>query len=275
MYITGKSDHPIHDGGRNICAYCGGWKRDKFGSRGWSMDGRRNKYSGGSCLRGSGLASCLGGDSLMYRRSGLDAAAPSLAGGAISAGVSLATTGAALWMNSIQLSHQADTATTQIVNGAAIKLQAILDGYNASPRSCADQAAALAAVDSIFTWLMSPQGCGNGAYGSAGNACISDRFGDSAKWPWTAYYRDPIANDPQAAGCAASLLASNPDAVLQSAIANGQALISGSSQQTSAGQFAGGVLTSGSSAGFSFSTPVLGLPVWMWGAGLGLVLILK
>lgn len=207
----------------------------------------------------------------MYRRTGLGDAASTATGGAISAAVSLATTGAALWMNSIQLSHQADTATTQIVNGAAIKLQAIVDGYMASPRNCADQAAALAAVDSIFTWLMSPAGCGNGAYGSAGNACISDRFGNSPKWDWTAYYRDPIANDPQAAGCAAALQASNPDAALQAAIANGTALIAGSSQQTTAGQLVSG----GSAAGFSISTPILGIPLWGWGAGLALFLVLK
>ena len=217
---------------------------------------------------------------------GLGDASSALAGGAISGGVQLATAAASLWLNSIQLSHTADTATTQIVNGLAPKLQAIVDAYNAGPGTCADQAAAMAAYLSAVTWLMSPQGCGNGAYGSAGNACISDRFGPggptdtNAKYPWAAYYYWPIANDPRASGCAAALAVSNPNAALQSAITNVSDVISGSDQQTTAGLYApaastGTTVADGSTAaspvvssGSILSDTLLGIPIWGWGAGL-------
>jgi hypothetical protein len=218
----------------------------------------------------------------MVTRSGLGDASSSLAASAlnsgISAGVSLATTAASLWLSSIQLSHTADTATSQIVNGLAPKLQAIVDAYMAGPGTCQDQAAAMAAYLSAIDWLYSAAGCGNGAYGSAGNACISDRFGPggptdtNAKYPWAAYYYWPIANDPRASGCAAQVAADNPNAALQAAIAN--VSNPGSTQQATAGLFD----TSGASS--SASVPVVsasGIPAWVWlaAAGVGLVLILK
>jgi hypothetical protein len=118
----------------------------------------------------------------------------------ISAGVSLVTTGITAWMNSIQLSHNADTATTLIVNGLAQQLQNLNNAYFAEPNvSCADQRAALDAYDQAWLWLQSPQACGNPNYGSAGNRCISDRS-PGGLYPWQSYYRDPIANDPRLAG---------------------------------------------------------------------------
>lgn len=208
---------------------------------------------------------------------GLGDAASAAVGGAISAGVSLATSAAGMWLSSIQLSHAADTATTQIVNGLEPLLRANVAAYLAGPGTCADQAAALAAFDSAWLWLQSPKGCGNGAYGSAGNACVSDR-GPGGKFPWFTWYRDPIANDQRASGCAAATAASNPDAGLQSALANLEALISGSSQQTTAGQFAGstaGGSATAATAGTGISAPVAGVPLWVWLAAVGLILILK
>src|SRR3954466_15543219 len=82
-----------------------------------------------------------------------------LAGAGISAGVSLATSAAGMWLNSINQSHQAMTATTQIVNGLAPKLQAIKDAYLAGPGTCADQAAAMAAYLTAVNWLYSATGC--------------------------------------------------------------------------------------------------------------------
>lgn len=118
----------------------------------------------------------------------------------ISAGVSLATTAVSLWMNSIQLSHNADTATTLIVNGLATQLSNLVNAYLAEPNvSCADQRAALDAYDQAWLWLQSPVACGNPNFGQAGNACISDRA-PGGKYPWQSYYRDPIANDPRLAG---------------------------------------------------------------------------
>ena len=40
--------------------------------------------------------------------------------------------------------------------------------------------------------MTSPNGCGSGSYGSAGNRCISDRD-RGGQWDWFSYYRDPIA----------------------------------------------------------------------------------
>lgn len=220
----------------------------------------------------------------MYTRAphiGLGAVAPSLGGALIgagvSAGVSVATSAAALWLSSIQLSHQADTATTQIVNGLEPLLKANANAYAAGPGTCVDQAAALAAYDTAIMWLRSPQGCGNGAYGSAGNRCISDRIGPGARFPWGQWYRDPIANDPRAAGC---VEAAGPGAASASAEANIYSLVSGSVQQTAPGQFASG--SSGSSISSTganetsnissfFSQLFLGFPLWMWLAAFGVV----
>lgn len=206
------------------------------------------------------------------------AASASPVGAAISAGVNLATTAAGIWEQNIQLSHAADTATTQIVNGLAPKLQAIVDAYMAGPRTCADQAAAMSAYLTAVNWLYSAAGCGNGAYGSAGNRCISDRFGPggptdpNAQYPWAAYYYLPIANDPQAAGCAAAISSSNPNAALQAAINNAIGTVTGNPIQ----QTAGTVGTASTSSGFDFTTPVLGFPLWAWLAGgVGLLVALK
>jgi hypothetical protein len=104
-------------------------------------------------------------------------------------------------MNSIQLSHNADTATTLIVNGLAAQLANLDAAYLADPNpSCAAQRAALDAYDQAWQWLQSPAGCGNPTYGQAGNACITDRA-PGGKYPWATYYRAPIANDPRVSSC--------------------------------------------------------------------------
>lgn len=121
----------------------------------------------------------------------------------ISVGVGLASTAINTWMNSIQLSHNADTATTLIVNGLEQQLKNLDAAYFAEVNpSCADQRAALDAYDNAWAWLQSPAACGAPSYGSAGNRCISDRV-PGGKYPWQTYYRDPIATDPRMAnlGC--------------------------------------------------------------------------
>jgi hypothetical protein len=117
----------------------------------------------------------------------------------VGAAVELASAAVNTWMNSIQLSHDADTATTLIVNGLAAQLQNLLNAYLAEPATCASQRAALDAYDQAWQWLQSPAACGAPAYGSAGNRCISDRA-PGGPTPWHVYYRDPIANDPRLAG---------------------------------------------------------------------------
>lgn len=123
----------------------------------------------------------------------------SVATAGIGAATSLATSALAGWMQSIQVSHNADTATTLIVNGLATQLANLDAAYLADPPSCASQRAALDAYDQAWAWLQSPAACGNPNYGSAGNRCISDRA-PSGKTPWQTYYRDPIANDSRLAG---------------------------------------------------------------------------
>lgn len=123
----------------------------------------------------------------------------SVATAGIGAATSLATSALAGWMQSIQVSHNADTATTLIVNGLATQLANLDAAYLADPPSCASQRAALDAYDQAWAWLQSPAACGNPNYGSAGNRCISDRA-PTGKTPWQTYYRDPIANDSRLAG---------------------------------------------------------------------------
>jgi hypothetical protein len=118
----------------------------------------------------------------------------------IGAGVGLATAAVGDWLNSIQLSHNADTATTLIVNGLGSQLSNLDAAYLAEPEvSCADQRAALDAYDMAWQWLQSPVACGNPTFGQAGNKCISDRA-PGGKYPWATYYRLPISNDPRLSG---------------------------------------------------------------------------
>jgi hypothetical protein len=118
----------------------------------------------------------------------------------IGAGVSLASTAITDWMNSIQLSHDADTATTLIVNGLQQQLAALDAAYLATPNpTCATQRAALNAFDAAWQWLQSPAACGNPSYGKAGNECISARA-PGGQWDMTKGDRDPIANDPRLIG---------------------------------------------------------------------------
>lgn len=123
----------------------------------------------------------------------------SLTTAGIGAATSLASSALLGWMNSIQISHNADTATTLIVNGLGTQLSNLVSAYLADPPSCASQRAALDAYDQAWAWLQSPAACGDPNFGAAGNRCISDRA-PTGKTPWQTYYRDPIANDPRLAG---------------------------------------------------------------------------
>lgn len=128
----------------------------------------------------------------------------SLISAGIGAGVSLAAAGVSDWLNSIQLSHDADSATTAIANGLATQLVNLSNAYFTEPNvTCADQRAALDAFDNALVWFQSPAGCGNPSYGAAGNACISQRAFPGAKYSYIDEIRTPMANDPRLAnaGC--------------------------------------------------------------------------
>ncbi len=93
------------------------------------------------------------------------------------------------------------TSATEIVNGWAQQMGNLTRSYLAeSNPTCADQRAALDAFDQSWMWLQSQAGCGNGAYGAAGLACIADRK-PGGKFDATRANRDPIANDPRVSGC--------------------------------------------------------------------------
>jgi hypothetical protein len=188
----------------------------------------------------------------------------------VSDGVQLASAAVNTWLNQINLAHDADTATTQIVNGLAPLLQANVNAYLSGPGTCADQAAAISAYLTAVQWLMSSAGCGNGAYGSAGNRCISNRFGPggatdttnpnnvSPFYPWASYYYTPIASDQRAATCAAQVASDDPNAAEQSAIQNISNLTSGSDVQTTAGQFDTTAVNGTASATAATSTVTVG-----------------
>lgn len=201
----------------------------------------------------------------------------------VSDGVQLATAAVNTWLNQIQLAHNADTATTQIVNELEPLLRQNVAAYLSGPGTCEDQAAAMSAYLTAYNWLISPAGCGNGAYGSAGNRCISDRFGpdgptdtSNTKWPWANYYYYPILNDPRSAGCAAETAASNPNAAQQSAIQNIVNLASGSNLQTTPGMYS----AAGSPATSTFTPTgsIFGIPtgyLLLGGAALLLLLVME
>ncbi len=83
--------------------------------------------------------------------------------------------------------------TTHIVDQVEPLLKQNLAAYMASPRTYADQRAALANFD--YAWQGVVKACSNPQFGDAGRNCISERQ-PGGQWDWFAYYRDPIANDP-------------------------------------------------------------------------------
>jgi len=181
------------------------------------------------------------------------------------------------WMNSIQLSHDADTATTLIVNGLAQQLSNLDSAYlSEQAPSCADQRAALDAYDQAWLWLQSPQACGNPSYGSAGNACITDRA-PGGKYPWQTYYRDPIADDPRLEGqCDTSQEVILPSVTTGTYGATG-ITAGGGNATTGATATASTTSTSTAAAAVSIPSTILGIPsAYVIGAGaLALLALVK
>lgn len=84
-------------------------------------------------------------------------------------------------------------ATTEIVNAVEPLLQENLQGYLAGPRTQSSQAQALANFDAGWAYVV--EQCQIPEMGNPGRACVTDRQ-PGGQWNWFAYYRDPIANDP-------------------------------------------------------------------------------
>jgi hypothetical protein len=85
--------------------------------------------------------------------------------------------------------------TTQAVNKAAELMQQNLEAWNASNKNLATQAAALQNFDDLWQQVLNY--CGQASEGDPGKRCISERQ-RGGKYDFFSYYRDPIANDPQA-----------------------------------------------------------------------------
>ena len=133
-----------------------------------------------------------------------------IAAGALSFGI-----GAAAALVLAFLSRQGPkqkVATTQLANQVEPLMQQNLAAWNASAKTCADQAVALATWDSLWNALVNA--CANPSLGDPGHSCIDDRLPAGVQFEyntfhlvgngmynWKAYYRDPIANDPAASGC--------------------------------------------------------------------------
>lgn len=206
-------------------------------------------------------------------------ATAALIGGGIGAGVSLATDAVNEWMASIQLSHNADSATTAIVNGLGQELSNLDAAYFAeSNPTCADQRAALNAYDQAWLWLQSPQACGNPNYGAAGGRCIADRA-PGGRYPWQTYYRDPIANDPRVKNCDTSqqvLLPSLATGTYQPAgiTASGGSSTTGQTAAQLYQQAAGAATPAAAPAAATISSVTAGIPTPVIIGGLLLVAFL-
>lgn len=135
-------------------------------------------------------------------------AAGSLAVPVIGAAIAGVTLAISLFLNRNAQYFGEESATTQIVNQAAVLLKQNLDAWNslsAQDKTAANQQQALANFDGV--WQQVVQACNNTAYShgsdatglSPGARCVADRagtaHGGNGKYDWYAYYRDPIAND--------------------------------------------------------------------------------
>lgn len=163
--------------------------------------------SGGGVLAGAALSTA-----------GVTAA--SLATAGITAGVGLVVAAIALWLG--RRGPKQKVATTTIVNEAAPLLQQNLDAWNASPKGCADQAAALNAAMQV--WYAVVSACANPSLGDPGHSCLDDRLPAGVQfnfnsfnivgngmYDWFNYYILPILNDPAAQGCCPTQIYYDPN----------------------------------------------------------------
>jgi len=121
--------------------------------------------------------------------------------GIVIAGVALAVS---VWLN--RMGPKQKRWTTQIADEATAQLQEVQAAYAAEPYNPANQAAALAATDSLLEAIA--DGCGQTQMGAPGRRCVAERLVRDGNAPWCptgtgcdyyTVYRDPIAFDPRAA----------------------------------------------------------------------------
>ena len=156
------------------------------------------------------LGVTLGGSAVTGVLAGLHAAGAiggtvgaGIAAGAVSFGIGAVAALALAFLN--RKGPKQKVATTQIANEIEPLLQQNLAAWNASAKTCADQAVALATFDSLWNSLVNA--CAQPSLGDPGHSCIDDRLPvgvefewntfhlhGNGMWNWFAYYRDPIAN---------------------------------------------------------------------------------
>lgn len=116
--------------------------------------------------------------------------------GAAAGPIGLAVTGATLAI-SAWLRRQGPAQkvqTTQIVNEIEPYMKQNLDAYMQGPRTRSSQQQALMNFDELWDYVK--VACLRPEFGDPGRRCVSDRQA-GGQWDWFAYYRNPIANDPE------------------------------------------------------------------------------
>ena len=162
-----------------------------------------------------GMGATAGQIGVQFGSVGASAAGAALLGASIATAAVTAGIGAVAIAVMALLSRkgpQQKVATTNIVNQVEPLLRQNLDAWNASAKTCADQAVALANFDALWNEVVA--NCAQPSLGDPGHSCIDDRLptgvqfeyntfhlNGNGMWNWFAYYRDPIANDPAAHGC--------------------------------------------------------------------------
>jgi hypothetical protein len=113
--------------------------------------------------------------------------------GLASAGIALAGVAIMSWLSSRRDNAMDKTNSSRIADQAERLLQENLAAWNASRKTVEDRELAYANAAAIMQWMAGPQGCGNPALEDPGRRCISERLVDNARYPWKAWYVDPIS----------------------------------------------------------------------------------
>jgi hypothetical protein len=114
-------------------------------------------------------------------------------GGPIGAAIGAAVAGVTLLISKVFAPDTDKIYTTDIVNAVEPYMKQNLQAYLSSGHTKSEQTQALANFD--YLWAKVKEGCDPNRFHDAAVACIADRS-PGGKWNWFAYYRDPIANDP-------------------------------------------------------------------------------
>ena len=118
--------------------------------------------------------------------------AASTVGGPVGIAIGAAVAGVSILISQLFKPDTDKIYATNIVNAVEPYMKQNLAAWQGSTKTRSEQQVCLANFD--YLWQRVVSSC-QGNYGSAGVACVADRQ-RGGKWDWFAYYRDPIANDP-------------------------------------------------------------------------------